>query len=135
MTEAEVLQKLDAIRGESDRILKLFENGIVPHAKVPEVQQLFRTLKEKLQAEYRRMATVRGEAALSEVEARCYKPAIDDAWANTVIGSVRWNSRPDRRWHDALWEVRAIWGTGAAIFAPPRNPEQTAFPDIAQVAC
>jgi hypothetical protein len=110
MTEAEVLQKLDAIRDESERISKLFESGRVPVAKVPEAQELFRTLKEKLRADYRRMATISGEAALSEVEAHFYKPAIDDAWANTGISSIRWNSRPDHRWHDALWNVRDYMG-------------------------
>ena len=110
MTEAEMIQELDAIRDESDRILNLFENGRVPHAKVPEAQELFRTLKEKLQTEYRRMATIRGEAALSDVEAHFYQPAIRDAWTNTLISSVRWNSRPDHRWHDALWSVSDYMG-------------------------
>jgi hypothetical protein len=106
MSEADVLQKLDAIRDESNRILKLFENGRVPQANVREAQELFRALKEKLQSEYKRMATVRGQAALTKVEAHSFKPAIDDAWANTDIASTRWNSRPDHRWHDALWNVR-----------------------------
>lgn len=106
MTEAEVLQELDAIRDESDRILDLFEKHCVPHAKVPEARELFRTLKEKLEAEYKRMATVKCDVALSEVEAHFHKPAIEDAWANTGISSVRRNSRPDHRWHDALWSVR-----------------------------
>ena len=106
MAEADVLQKMDAIRDESDRILKLFEAGRVLQANVPEARELFRALKEKLQSEYKRMATVRGEAALSKVEAHFYKPAIDAAWANTAIASTRWNSRPDHHWHDALWNVR-----------------------------
>jgi hypothetical protein len=106
MTKADVLQRLDAIRDESDRILELFDNGRrVPDAKVPEARELFRALKESLQAEYKRMATVKGQAALSEVEARLYWPAIQDAWANTLVGSARWNSRPDRRWHDSLCNV------------------------------
>jgi hypothetical protein len=101
---------MDAIRGESDSILRLFENGHVPQGRVGQAQELFRGLKEKLQAEYKRMATRRGDAALSDVEARFYKPAIDDAWANTGISGVRWNTRPDRRWHDALWSVSDYMG-------------------------
>jgi hypothetical protein len=88
----EVLKRLDGIQAESDRILALFDNGRVPQAKIREAQEMFRALKEKLHAEYKRMATSRGEGALSDVEARFYKPAIDDAWANTVIGNVRWNT-------------------------------------------
>ena len=105
MSKAEALQKMNAIQEESDRILKLFENGHVPQGKVHDAQELFRALKEKLQAEYRRMATGNGEAALSDVEARFYKPAIDDAWLNTIISGVRWNTRPDHRWHDVLLDV------------------------------
>jgi hypothetical protein len=55
------------------------------HKGVHEAQELFRALKNKLQAEYKRMATGRGSAALSDVESRFYKPAIDDAWANTLL--------------------------------------------------
>lgn len=105
MSKDAVLRKMDAIREESDRILGLFENGHVPQGKVHEAQELFRALKEKLKAEYKRMETVRSQAELSDVEARFYKPAIDDAWANTVIGGVRWNTRPNHHWHDALWNV------------------------------
>jgi hypothetical protein len=74
----------------------------VPQAQVAHSQELFRALKEKLEVEYKRMATGKGQATLSEVEANFYHPAINDAWANTVLGRVRWNSRPDREWHDAL---------------------------------
>jgi hypothetical protein len=110
MSKADVLQRMDAIREESDCILKLVENGHFPQGKVREAQELFRALKEKLQAEYKRMGTGRGEAALSDVEAKFYKPAIDDAWANTGISGVRWNTRPDHRWHDALWGVSDYMG-------------------------
>lgn len=105
MSRADVLRKLDEIRREVDDIVKLFENGFVPQGKVGQAQELFRLLKEKLQAEYKRMATASGQAALTDVESRFYKPAIDDAWANTEIGGVRWNTRPDRRWRDALGSV------------------------------
>ncbi len=116
MSDTEVLQKMNAIQEESDCILKLFENGHVPQGKVHEAQELFRALKNKLQAEYKRMATGRGSAALSDVESRFYKPAIDDAWANTAISGVRWNTRPDHRWHDALWSVSDYMGYWRANF-------------------
>jgi hypothetical protein len=105
MGKADVLRRMEAIRAESDRILKLFEDGHVQQGKVHEAQELFRALKEKLRAEYKRMETGSGEAALSDVEIGFYKPAIDDAWANTAISGVRWNTGPNHRWHDALWSV------------------------------
>ena len=100
-----MLQKMSTIREESDCILKLFVNGSVPQKDVQKAQELFRALKEQLHAEYKRMATVKGQASLSDFESRFYKPAVDDAWANTAIGRVRWNTRPDNNWHEALWSV------------------------------
>jgi hypothetical protein len=114
MGKADVLKQMSAIREVSDSILKLFENGHVQQRNVQEARELFRALKEKLQGEYKRMATGRGQAALSDVESRFYKPAIDDAWANTGISGVRWNNQPDHNWHDALWNVRdymRYWST------------------------
>jgi predicted house-cleaning noncanonical NTP pyrophosphatase (MazG superfamily) len=105
MNETEVLQKLDAIREEAEQIGKIVGNGRVTQAQVPYSQELFRELKKKLETEYKRMSTVKGEANLSDVEAYFYKPAIDDAWANTTIGRVRWNSRPDSSWHEVLSSV------------------------------
>jgi hypothetical protein len=85
--------------------MRLFEDKRMPPEKLPEARESFRALKNKLDAEYKRMATIRGKAALSPIELRFYKPAIDDAWANTPIGRVRWNSRPNDEWTDALWNV------------------------------
>jgi hypothetical protein len=121
MTKDDVLKKMDVIENESDSILKLFENRRVPQGKVSEAQQLFGALKEKLEAEYKRMATGRGEAALSDVERRFYKPAIDDALTNSGISRIGSNTRPNHHWHDALWGVRDYmrhWGDnlkGAAV--------------------
>lgn len=112
MTETDVLQKLDAIRDEADQIYKLFEKGHLPSVKVPEAQERFRSLKEKIHAEYKRMATGRGQKALSKAEAQYYKPAIDDAWANTLSGSgACWNSNPDHGWQDVLWNISDYMAT------------------------
>jgi len=105
MTGAHVLQELEAIRDESDRILNLFENGQVPEIQIAQAQQLFRALKENLRGEYKRMSTTKDEPERSDFESRCYKTAIGDAWANSVINSVNWRSRPDNRWYNALWKV------------------------------
>jgi hypothetical protein len=66
--------------------------------------ETFRSLKVDLEAEFRRMDTRSGQARLSEAEKAFYWPAILDAWADTAISSVRWNS-PPARWHTALYEI------------------------------
>jgi len=110
MTQSEALQKLSGIREQAERIIKLFENDHVQSQTVPKAQELFRSLKENLHAEYKRMSTVRGEAALSHLESSFYKPAIEDAWANTQISGIRWNSRPNGRWLDELSSVSDYMG-------------------------
>jgi len=112
MNKAQILEKLEEIRAEAVQITKLFnENGdLVPVDRVPEAQEFMRALKEKLRAEYNRMATIKGEAALTALERHFYQPAIADAWANTVVGPIRWNSRPDKEWYDALWNIEDYMG-------------------------
>lgn len=115
MNKAEILQKLEAIRVEADQIMKIFNPDRVPVDRVPEAQELMRALKEKLRAEYNRMATIKGEETLTDLERHFYQPAIADAWANTVIGPIRWNSRPDKDWYDALWNIENYmdhWSSG-----------------------
>jgi hypothetical protein len=58
ITEEQIEATLKQIGDEADAILRLFDNGRVPVSGVPEAQKRFRKLKEHLDAEYRRMATI-----------------------------------------------------------------------------
>jgi predicted house-cleaning noncanonical NTP pyrophosphatase (MazG superfamily) len=101
MTNAEVLIALQAFHDEIEAIEKIFdENGRMPSKQVGEEQEMFKALKEKLEAEYDRMATTKGQASLSDVERNFYMPAVDQGWRN--LSPVRSNSRADRKLLDAL---------------------------------
>jgi hypothetical protein len=105
-TAEEVCLRLQGIGTEADAMMDRFSNGHVPHDQVEQVRERFKSLKERLESAYRRMDTLRGEAELSQAAELFYWPAIQDAWANSGISSVRWDSRPDNNWFDALYEVR-----------------------------
>jgi hypothetical protein len=114
-TPEEILNRLKKFGEDTEAIMHLFVNRRVPAAKVLEARERFRALKRELESEYRLMATVKGEAALSSVASAFYWPAIQDAWANSGISGVRWNTRPDGKWFDALYQVEfymSYWADG-----------------------
>jgi hypothetical protein len=112
-TPAEIRERLRDIGTEADALMMLFKDGRVSAAEAEQARERFRLLKEQLESAYRSMATVRGEAALSRVASAFYWPAIQDAWANSGISGVRWDTHPHDKWFDALYEVRfymSYWG-------------------------
>lgn len=114
MDKENVELKLQQFEERVDLIVSFFDSrGHVTRNKVGEVQSLFRELKEDLKSECKLMDTIRGQASLSDVESQFYHPAIRDAWANTSISSIPWNSQPNQRWCDVLIEVNdymSYWG-------------------------
>jgi hypothetical protein len=83
---------MNTIREESDRILKLFENGHVPQGRVHEAQESFRALKNKLQAEYKRMATDRAAIPQwhpSAIRGNIFYSTILRSW-NTCAEWIPW---------------------------------------------
>lgn len=114
-TSEEIETRLKKFGEDTEAIMHLFADGRVPASNVPEARDRFRALKQELDNEYRRMATVKGEAALSSVASAFYWPAIQDAWANSGVSGLRWNTRPDHKWFDALYQVRfyvSYWADG-----------------------
>jgi hypothetical protein len=110
MTESEILQRLQVIENEADRILKLFEvDGQVPLGSVDQAQILFQTLKRTLGSEYKRMVG-KGRAKLSVTEFVLYEPAITDAWISSGIRGVLRNSQPSGKWIFALYGVKNYIG-------------------------
>ena len=94
-----VQQRIKAVESRITSIREMISAG-----QKSEAQELFRDLKAHLDAEYRRMSPAKAEAKLSAVERAFYLPFIQDAWANTGISGVRWNSDP-AKWRDALWSI------------------------------
>jgi hypothetical protein len=101
---------LDSI---SRRILSVELRTAVIHEtvaarRVQEARRLFRDLKVYLNAAYRKMDGGAAEARLSLLEQKYYRPFIADAWTESGISSVRWNSDPSK-WEGALSGVsRAV---------------------------
>jgi hypothetical protein len=106
MNAEEILSRLTEIEKQTTFIMNLFDkNTRMPQEKIEESQFLLQKLKEDLSIEYKRMGTVRGEKSLSQLEANFYHPAIRDAWANSCLSSLKWNSRPDGKWFSVLYDV------------------------------
>src|ERR1700733_2752915 len=98
-TSEEIEAQLRKWSEDAEAIMRLYLEGRqMVASRVPEARDLFRTLKEELDTEYRRMDTIKGEASLSRLASAFYRPAVQDAWANSGLSSVRWNSRPDHTW-------------------------------------
>ena len=94
-----IISRLEAIDRQVAETDQLVESRRIDEARVR-----FAELKQHLQSEFRRMATIEGDAQLSQLERAFYVPAIQDAWANSGIKQVRADWRP-RKWHDALYGV------------------------------
>jgi len=109
MTIEDIDQRLEKLENNVEAIINLFDSDGSCHISQPNMtlaQALFKKLKEDFKAEYKRMDSVREQANLSEDELAFYHPAISNAWANSTISRVRWNSRPDGSWFSALYEVQ-----------------------------
>lgn len=83
---------IDLIQEHSDRTSPKFELHLA--------EGYFHELKEHVRAEYDRMKTVRGQAALSEAESAWYWPAVQEAWANSLS--------PARFGRDGKWRSYVI---------------------------
>lgn len=102
-----IIQMLQKLECQTDHIIGLFDDrNQIPQQRVNEAQALLKKLKDDLKSEYKRMDTVKGVAELSDIEVNFYRPAIQDAWANSGISQIRWNSRPDYKWYTALDDVK-----------------------------
>jgi hypothetical protein len=107
MTEPEMQACLDKLEAFSDQIgeLTIFigEKNVRRSPAKDVARTMMRELKERLASEDRRMSTVRGAAALSEVERAYYAPAVSEACAEI---SVRWTSVPGEAWMAELMGAR-----------------------------
>jgi hypothetical protein len=111
-TSVEIEAKLQKWLQDSEAVMSLFpdDHDFMSTSNVPAAQNQLRVLKEELEWEYHRMETVKGQEGLSDVAKLFYWPAVQDAWANSGISAVKFNSRPNHKWFDALYQVRFSMG-------------------------
>lgn len=107
MDERDARACLDRLHGfidEIDELRVIVDAGEVrSRAGREHAREKLRALKERLGAEHKRMSTVRGRAALNEVERAYYAPAVHEAHSHLM---VKTSSIPDERWSFDLYEAR-----------------------------
>lgn len=105
MSEAERQDVIDRLKVYADRLKSLMDflgdKSHLSREEKAQAQELMKTLKEALEADYRKGASVRGREQMNEWEAAYFHGAVHEAYCE--IGA-RWNSDPiQSRWHGELY--------------------------------
>jgi hypothetical protein len=85
MTRDEILARLTSIRDRAARAIELLEAKPLTSQAMAEIQHLASSLKNEIQAEYKRMVPERVQRSLTMFEISVYSPTIEEAWADTGI--------------------------------------------------
>ncbi|MHB1785269.1 MAG: basic helix-loop-helix domain-containing protein [Acidimicrobiales bacterium] len=106
MGSAEENAVIDQLRAHRDRlraVMDLVGDRLpLPKDAKERAQTLMQAAKESLRADYKRMSTVSGEAALNPTEDAYLRPAVHEAFTHL---RVKWNSNPSSEWHSDLYEA------------------------------
>lgn len=106
MSTQEETAVIEQLRAHRDRLQKVAD--LVPErpsltgAAKEQAQALMKSAKELLTEDYRRMATVSGQAALNAPERAFLYPAVHEA--STKV-RVKWNSNPSSQWSSDLYDA------------------------------
>jgi hypothetical protein len=104
---AEMQSCLDRLQSFIDEIQALMDHvdrgDIRSRAGKERAREMLRTLKSRLGAEHKRMDTVKGQAALNEIERTCYAPQVQEAYCHLAV-SV--SSNPGPKWGSDLYEAQ-----------------------------
>jgi hypothetical protein len=106
MTDKQIVaERLRAHRDRIATLMTLVENpSRLSASQKKEAQMQMKIVKEKLNADYASVATVRGQSRLTEAERAYFHPAVHEA--STKL-QVRWNSNPARSsWYADLYDAR-----------------------------
>jgi len=87
------------------RAIELLETKSLTSEAKTEIQHLAASLKDELQAEYKRMSPERVQRSLTMLEISVYSPTIEEAWADTGISRLRIDTEPNHRWYEVLEAV------------------------------
>jgi hypothetical protein len=106
MSIQEATAVITQLRDHRDRLQKLADlvsdgSALTGPAK-EQAQALMKAAKESLSEDYRRMATVSGQAGLNATERAFLYPAVHEA--STKI-RVKWNSKPSSAWASDLYDA------------------------------
>jgi hypothetical protein len=105
MTRQEALQKLETIKSNSLRVLRLLETVPRTSESDTEIRDLTALLKTELQTEYERMLPESVQKKLSMFEISIYSPTIEEAWKETGISRLKTDGVINGRWSEVLESI------------------------------
>jgi len=105
MTRQEALQKLETIKSNSLRVLRLLETVPRTSESDTEIRDLTALLKTELQTEYERMLPESVQKKLSMFEISIYSPTIEETWKGTGISRLRTDGLINGRWSEVLESI------------------------------
>jgi hypothetical protein len=105
MTRQEALQKLETIKRNSLRVLRLLETIPRSSESDTEIRDLTALLKAELQTEYERMLPERVQRKLSIFEISVYSPTIAETWKGTGIGRLKTDGVINGKWSEVLESI------------------------------
>lgn len=99
-----VTERLEAYNQRFEALLDMLRGNLPLRGESKaQAQALLKSLKGDLEAEYRKMSTVRGRQELTEIETAYYYPTIHQTFAEI---SVATNTIPDGKWHSNLYGAK-----------------------------
>jgi hypothetical protein len=99
-----VIERLEAYNQRFEELLAMLRGSLpLRGADKDKAQALYKSLKTDLEAEYRKMSTVRGQEALTDVERSCYAPVIHQTFTELYSPT---NAVPDAKLHGHLYGAR-----------------------------
>ena len=105
MTRQEALQKLETIKRNSLRVLRLLEEIPRTSESDTEIRDLTVLLKTELQTEYERMLPESVQRKLSMFGISVYSPTIEETWKGTGISRLKTDGVINGRWSDVLESI------------------------------
>jgi hypothetical protein len=105
MTRHEALQKLETIKNNSLRVLRLLETVPRTSEADTEIRNLTALLRTELQTEHERMLPESVQRKLSMFEISIYSPTIEETWKETGISRLKTDGGINGRWSEVLESI------------------------------
>jgi hypothetical protein len=105
MTRQEALQKLETIKSNSLRVLRLLETVPRTSESDREIRDLTALLKVELQTEYEGMLPEGVQKKLSMFDISTYSPTIEETWRGSGISRLKTDGVINGRWSEVLESI------------------------------
>lgn len=105
MKRNEVLQRLQSMKAQALRVLRLLETDPLTAACEDEIRNLTTQLRTELEVEYTRTLPARAQKAMSMFELSVYSPTIEEMWKETGIRRLKIDGSIGRNWGEVLEAV------------------------------